>query len=182
MREIYSCASRYCLVLLSEQYDKHEWTQLERESIQSRELRGERGIFIPVLVDGHKPSWLPETRIHYDLRQRKLEDLIQLLVRMRKSESNSPAKDEDERVSAAHCAIQSYGMGFINQCCAHLTLALQDGFVRIRLGYPSTKTEAGSLLIRLGALKLVDETGSLGAMYKITLLGIHMLHRLRQLA
>jgi len=42
LREIYSCASRYCLVLLSEQYDKHEWTQLERESIQSRELRSAR--------------------------------------------------------------------------------------------------------------------------------------------
>lgn len=182
LRDIYSRKSRHCLVLLSEQYDQREWAQLERESIQSRELRGERGVLIPVLVDGHNPSWLPETRIYYDLRSRKLEELIQLLVRMRKAESDSPTKDEQVQGTAACYAIQVRDAEFVNQCRAHLTLALRDGFVRIRLGYPSTKTEAGSSLIQLGALELLEDhpTGSRGAKYRITTLGTQILQRLRQ--
>src|SRR5215475_15731318 len=48
LTDIYAKQSRYCVVLISSSYESSSWTQLERESIQSRELNGERGILIPV--------------------------------------------------------------------------------------------------------------------------------------
>jgi hypothetical protein len=82
LRRVYSQESRYCVVLLSEQYEKSQWTDLERESIQARELRGEKGILIPVLVDGYRPNWLPETRIYFDLPKRALEDFVSLVSKL----------------------------------------------------------------------------------------------------
>jgi len=79
LRRIYSQDSRYCVVFISKHYDSREWTQLEREAIQARELKGERGVLIPVKLDHHSPEWLPATRIHFDLSSRPVADLIRLL-------------------------------------------------------------------------------------------------------
>lgn len=80
LRKIYSQESRYCIVLISREYDQRAWANLERESIQSRELRGEQGVLIPVLIDSHQPAWLPETRIYFDISKRTLVELTKLLA------------------------------------------------------------------------------------------------------
>lgn len=83
LRNVYSHECRYCIVLISREYDKKDWTNLEREAIQSRELRGERNILIPVLIDQHKPDWLPATRIYHDLSsQPSLKGLIEILSKL----------------------------------------------------------------------------------------------------
>jgi hypothetical protein len=82
LRRVYSRDSRYCIVLISEQYDRSQWTDLERESIQARELRGEKGILIPVLVDGYRPAWLPETRIYFDLPKRALANFVAIVSKL----------------------------------------------------------------------------------------------------
>ncbi len=82
LRNIYGTASRYCIVLISESYEESNWTNLERESIQARELKGERGRLIPIKLDDYEPNWLPATRIYFDLRNRPLIDLVTLLTRI----------------------------------------------------------------------------------------------------
>ena len=81
LRKIYSSETRFCVILITEEYDSRTWTQLERESIQGRELRGEAGVLLPVLIDSHKPFWLPETRIYFDLAQHSISELVALLYR-----------------------------------------------------------------------------------------------------
>ena len=44
LQRVYFRDSKSCIVLVSEEYDKSEWTRLENESVRGRELRGERGI------------------------------------------------------------------------------------------------------------------------------------------
>lgn len=79
LRRIYSQESRYCIVLISKQYDSREWARLEREAIQARELHGEHGVIIPVKLDDHHPDWLPVSRIHFDLSSRPMADLVRLV-------------------------------------------------------------------------------------------------------
>jgi Protein of unknown function (DUF1566)/TIR domain len=85
LRDVYSHESRYCVVLISESYDEGNWTDLEREAIQSRELRRERDILIPVVKDGYTPSWLPSSRIYFDLSKRSERELTNVLVRKARS-------------------------------------------------------------------------------------------------
>jgi hypothetical protein len=81
LRNVYSRQCRFCIVLISEAYDKRDWTNLEREAVQARELKGERGILIPVPIENYQPSWLPETRIRFDLWKRSIPELVALLTR-----------------------------------------------------------------------------------------------------
>jgi hypothetical protein len=82
LRNIYSRESRFCLVLISPEYDQSQWTALERESIEGREIRGEKGVLLPIRVVDHSPAWLPETRIYFDLVSRNIDDLVGILSRL----------------------------------------------------------------------------------------------------
>jgi hypothetical protein len=99
LRRIYSRESRYCVVLISEQYDSREWTQLERETVQARELQGERGVLIPVKLDRHSPEWLPASRIYFDLSIRPMSDLVRL-IKARHELDNQPRPRAAERTEA----------------------------------------------------------------------------------
>lgn len=79
LMEIYSKQSCFCIVLISPEYDSGSWTQLERESIQARELAGERGVLIPVKLSAYSPQWLPATRIYFDLSSRPIIDLMKII-------------------------------------------------------------------------------------------------------
>jgi hypothetical protein len=84
LRNVYSKQCRFCVVLISQAYDKRDWTNLEREAVQARELRGERGILIPVPIEDYQPPWLPETRIRFDLWKRSIPELVALLTKRRR--------------------------------------------------------------------------------------------------
>ncbi|KXJ04577.1 hypothetical protein AC249_AIPGENE14964, partial [Exaiptasia diaphana] len=86
LREVYSSQARYCIVVLSESYEQSAWTQLEKESIQSRQIRGEDGTLIPIRSSKFLPSWLPETRIYFDLAIRQISELLEILGRLVRSE------------------------------------------------------------------------------------------------
>jgi hypothetical protein len=87
LHDVYSRQTRYCLVLLSSDYDQGAWTRLERESIQARELQGEDGILIPILVSDYVPPWLPATRIYFDLAARSTAELLEVLTRLARRET-----------------------------------------------------------------------------------------------
>lgn len=89
LHNVYTRQSRYCIVLISHQYDQQNWTQLERESIQSRELTGERDFLIPVKLEDYVPQWLPATRIYFDLTKRPIKELISLLKKKAHPETHA---------------------------------------------------------------------------------------------
>jgi hypothetical protein len=73
--------SRYCVALISRNYEQSAWSQLERRAAQAREHAAGRAVLIPVLVDDERPSWLLPTRIYFDLARRSLDELRQSLRR-----------------------------------------------------------------------------------------------------
>ena len=104
LRQVYSESSRFCVALLSREYDASEWTNLEKECFQDRELKGEKGFFIPVLVSEYRPKWLPKTRMHFDLPSRSVEELIGEL-RSKLNEAKLVLATRESRTSG----LQSHG-------------------------------------------------------------------------
>jgi len=81
LARLYSDECRFCVVLLSPEYEKSEWTRIEKEAMQARELKGDLDFFLPVLVRGEPPPWLPRTRLYYDLARSSVDDLVSVLDR-----------------------------------------------------------------------------------------------------
>ena len=50
--------ARYCIALISEDYDKNAWTVFEWEVMESREMGDRSNVLLPVMTDHHRPSWL----------------------------------------------------------------------------------------------------------------------------
>lgn len=82
LNDIFFSQSEYCIALVSRAYEQKAWAQLERRAAQARELHSQApGFLIPVLCDDVRPSWLLPTRIFFDLQQRPLEVLVQILLK-----------------------------------------------------------------------------------------------------
>lgn len=81
LARVYSQQCRFCVVLLSPEYEEGHWTRIEKQAIREREFKGDLDFFLPVLVNPPVPEWLPQTRLYYDLTQSSLDDLVSVLHR-----------------------------------------------------------------------------------------------------
>jgi hypothetical protein len=81
--------SRYCVALVSHSYEGRSWTQLERRAAQAREHTSGQSVLLPVLVDATRPAWLLPTRIYFNLAERTLPELVEVLRRKHASEDTA---------------------------------------------------------------------------------------------
>lgn len=79
LNDVFFRQSRFCVVLVSNHYQQRAWAQLERRAAQAREFQTQPGFLLPVLLDEHRPDWLLPTRIHFNLSQRGIPALVELL-------------------------------------------------------------------------------------------------------
>src|SRR5215213_69613 len=87
--------SQYCVALVSESYERRAWTQLERRAAQAREHLSGPGLLLPVLVDATRPAWLLPTRIYFNLAERSLPELVDVLRRKHVSEDTKTYHEVD---------------------------------------------------------------------------------------
>lgn len=88
-QKVYSDESRYCIALISKEYNKRTWTKLERKIIEARELKSGHDILLPVLISGYKPRWLLKSRIYFNLKKRSHGELVKVLAKMAKPRCRS---------------------------------------------------------------------------------------------
>ncbi len=89
LQDVFETQSRYCIVLISKDYDERRWTQLELQAIQAREQGDLRDTLFPVMTTRYRPKWLKETCIYFDLASRPIEELVQLIKRRLESDGLS---------------------------------------------------------------------------------------------
>lgn len=80
--EIYRVRSRYCVILISEEYVSRMWTTHERKSAVARQLE-ERGAeyILPIQVDDTTDlPGVPPTLGRLTIRERAIEDIAKLLI------------------------------------------------------------------------------------------------------
>lgn len=80
LRTIYTKRCDFCVVLIDKEYDKRDWTNLEREIIQARAFSESSDILLPVMLTEYRPEWLTSTRIFFDYLKRGHDELIRLLT------------------------------------------------------------------------------------------------------
>ncbi|MBT4484242.1 MAG: TIR domain-containing protein [Candidatus Latescibacteria bacterium] len=79
--EIYGKNSRYCVIFVSEEYNKRMWTNHERKSAQERALK-ERGktYILPIKVDDSELPGMPSTIKYLLLSDHSIEDIAIILL------------------------------------------------------------------------------------------------------
>ena len=80
--EIYSKRARYCVILVSEEYNNRAWTIHERRSAQERMLK-EKGqeYILPIKTNAAELPGMPSTIGYVSLKELGLEKIAELLVK-----------------------------------------------------------------------------------------------------
>jgi hypothetical protein len=78
--KVYRDESKYCLMLLSEDYVKKQWTTHERKAAQARAFRENREYILPLRLDDAEVEGILDTTGYLDYRSVELEKIIDMLV------------------------------------------------------------------------------------------------------
>lgn len=80
LTEVYSEKSKYCIMLISENYSKKLWTTLERQSAQARAFRENREYILPIRLDDTKIKGINETIGYLDYNTHKVDEIVELVI------------------------------------------------------------------------------------------------------
>lgn len=61
LSKVYSDSAKFCIMIISNNYAKKNWTNLERQNAQARAFRENREYILPIRLDDSKIPGLPET-------------------------------------------------------------------------------------------------------------------------
>lgn len=80
LHNVYSKASRYCVLFASEAYARKMWTSHERKSAQERALQEKNEYILPARFDDTEIPGLRETIGYVDLRKTSPDELAKLII------------------------------------------------------------------------------------------------------
>src|SRR5215208_7956595 len=96
---IYSRKARYCVMFISQYYPLKKWTKVERMAAQERAFRDANEYILPLRLDDTQVPGITETTGYRDLRQHRMEDVVNLLEqKLMKSKGQSNPRSEERRV------------------------------------------------------------------------------------
>lgn len=80
LSSVYSEKSKYCVMLLSEHYEKKLWTSLERKSAQARAFRENREYILPIRLDNTNITGIHETVGYLDAQTHSVDEITTLIL------------------------------------------------------------------------------------------------------
>jgi hypothetical protein len=80
LSSVYGEKSKYCVMLLSEHYEKKLWTNFERKSAQARAFRENREYILPIKIDNTKITGIHETVGYLDIKSHTIDEIVELIM------------------------------------------------------------------------------------------------------
>ena len=93
---VFGEGSRYCLILISEDYCRKPYTILERRIALARALECKEEYILPVVLDGSWLPGLPRTTAYLDLRSMNPTDIADAVIQKIKGEGCQILRSSDE--------------------------------------------------------------------------------------
>ena len=80
LSSVYKDRARYCVMFLSQHYERKLWTNHERQLAQARAFQENREYILPVRLDDTEIPGIPPTVGYLDLRAMTIEEVYEVLV------------------------------------------------------------------------------------------------------
>lgn len=77
---VYGEAARFCLVLISENYARKNWTNLERQAAQAKAFRQKIEYILPIRLDDTQIPGISETVGYIALKENSVDKIVDLLI------------------------------------------------------------------------------------------------------
>ena len=80
LSSVYKDRARYCVMFLSQHYERKLWTNHERQMAQARAFQENREYILPVRLDDTEIPGIPPTVGYLDLRMMTIEEVYEVLI------------------------------------------------------------------------------------------------------
>ncbi|HEV2577612.1 MAG TPA: TIR domain-containing protein [Acidobacteriaceae bacterium] len=80
LANVYSEQARFCLVIVSDDYIRKSWTNLERQNALSRFMREKQGYLLCLRTDEAKLPGLPDVIAYVDLKGRTIDTIYRMIL------------------------------------------------------------------------------------------------------
>jgi hypothetical protein len=97
LADVYENKARYCLIIVSENYRRRIYTNVERRAALDRAIRAKAEYILPVVLDGAWIQGLPKSTAYLDLRRKSVISICEAVAR---SNSRVIGRDSPRRRSA----------------------------------------------------------------------------------
>ncbi len=81
LSSVYKDRARYCVMFLSQHYERKLWTTHERQMAQARAFQENREYILPVRIDDTEIPGIPPTVGYLDLRVITIEEVYEILIK-----------------------------------------------------------------------------------------------------
>jgi hypothetical protein len=81
LTDLYRDRARYCIIFVSEHYERKAWTKVERQAAQARAFLQEKEYILPIQLNDIKLTGMPETVGYIDMRETRLEEIAELIIK-----------------------------------------------------------------------------------------------------
>jgi len=79
LTEVYRDNSKFCLMFISKNYEKKQWTNHERRAAQARAFRENQEYILPLRLDDTDIDGILETTGYADSRYKSIEEIVNML-------------------------------------------------------------------------------------------------------
>jgi len=90
LSDIYTTKARFCLVIVSQEYKKRVFTNVERRAALDRAIQDRSAYILPVVVDDAWIDGLPRATAYLDLRRKSVISICEVLIK--KIKGKAPRK------------------------------------------------------------------------------------------
>lgn len=98
--DVFAHKSKYCLMLISKHYERKVWTTHERRAAQSRAMKDKEPYILPLRLDDTELPGEIHTVFYQDLRQKSIDQVTELLLKVLKKKIGSQANSSLQEKSS----------------------------------------------------------------------------------
>lgn len=137
LADIYALHARWCLVLVSADYLKKPWTNIERQNALYRFMQEKHGYLLCLYLDDSKLPGLPPTIGYIDFRGKTEEHVFQLLLQKLGPPSHDDfmsALSPSDRDSARHLVEACYRRAIFTRMDSEIDMRSMYGSISAAIG------------------------------------------------
>ena len=105
LADVYSNKARYCVMIISLNYSKKNWTTHERRNAQARAFKENKEYILPLRLDKTEIPGLPETVGYVDLTNTSITEVVELIKKKLGSSALTKPGIENQNDSTTYSSI-----------------------------------------------------------------------------
>lgn len=163
--EIYGKLSKYCIIFISKEYNEKVWTNFEKRTALSKEIKEKKEYILPARFDDTEIPGIRDTISYIDLSNKSPEEFCNIILKKLGISTTEKLENDtsDIRVNVVQTSMHSNGIGNSINTSHYIEVKVENhGKNSVFLKYPKIKLKSSNDAIHIFTDDFSNKTGDIG--------------------